>query len=292
MKVEVKKLDNEKRELNIEVSGEAVSRKFDEVYKEIGKNAKIPGFRPGNVPHDLLVKNYSSLAHDEVVKGLVPELYNQAIEKEDLDVIELPEISEVSLLADRISFKAKVQLAPEVKLKGYKKIKLDYKKIAVSEDEVKRSLDAVKESRKLGELDDAFARGAGYPDFNEFKAALERQIFLQKENAQRQALENQVISNLSRQVEFNIPQSMVSRQLDDLVKQAKLDMALRGMQRQQIDAQEEELKKHLEPQAKEQVKVYLILAEVAKREKIALDEHMPRNVIEFLLREADWIASS
>lgn len=288
MEIEVKKIDNEKKELNIKVSGDIVKNKFDQVYKEIGKDAKVPGFRPGNVPPDLLQKHYSSLAHEQVIKGLIPELYNQAIEKENLDVIELPEISDVSLLADRISFKARVQLAPEIKLKDYKKIKLNYKKIEVSPDEVNRSLDALKESRKITQLDDLFAKALGYPDIQELESALERQIFLQKEDAQRQALERLIVEALSKQVEFNLPQSMVDRQLDDLLKQAKLDMALRGAPRGQIDGQEQELKKHFQAQAKEQVKIYLILAEVAKRENIAVDQHMPRQVMEFLLREAEW----
>lgn len=288
MKIEVKKLDNEKRELNIEVSGDIVSKKFDDVYKEIGKEAKVPGFRPGNAPLDMLQKHYSSLAHEQVIKDLVPELYNQAIEKENLDVIELPQISEVSLLADRISFKARVQLAPEIKLKNYRKIRLNYKRIEVGQDEISRSLDSLKESHKVSSLDDIFAKGMGYPDLNELKAALERQIYLQKENAQRQELESRIIEAITKEVEFNIPQSMVSRQLDDLVKQAKLDMALRGMPRQQIDGQEAEMKKHFQPQAQEQVKVYLVLAEVAKKESIAIDEHMPRRVMEFLLKEAEW----
>jgi len=288
VKIEVKKLDNEKRELNIEVSGDIVSKKFDDVYKEIGKEAKVPGFRPGNAPLDMLQKHYSSLAHEQVIKDLVPELYNQAIEKENLDVIELPQISEVSLLADRISFKARVQLAPEIKLKNYRKIRLNYKRIEVGQDEISRSLDSLKESHKVPSLDDIFAKGMGYPDLNELKAALERQIYLQKENAQRQELESRIIEAITKEVEFNIPQSMVSRQLDDLVKQAKLDMALRGMPRQQIDGQEAEMKKHFQPQAQEQVKVYLVLAEVAKKESIAIDEHMPRRVMEFLLKEAEW----
>ena len=46
--------------------------------------------------------------------------------------------------------------------------------------------------------------------------------------------------------------------------------------------------KEIEPNARRQVKVYLILAEVAKKENIPLDDHMPAKAIELLLKEADW----
>ena len=73
-----------------------------------------------------------------------------------------------------------------------------------------------------------------------------------------------------------------------MLRQAKLDLALKGIQREKIEAQEEKMLKDLEPEAKRQVKVYLILSSIAKRENIPVDEHMPRKVMELLLKEADW----
>jgi FKBP-type peptidyl-prolyl cis-trans isomerase (trigger factor) len=72
------------------------------------------------------------------------------------------------------------------------------------------------------------------------------------------------------------------------VRQAKVDLALRGMQREQIDQQDKSLSEKLLPQAERQVRVYLVLAEIAKAEKITVDDHMPQHVIEILLKEADW----
>ena len=60
MKTEVKKIDSTKREVSIEVSGEIVKNKFEDAFKKLGKEAKVPGFRVGNVPRDILEKNFSS----------------------------------------------------------------------------------------------------------------------------------------------------------------------------------------------------------------------------------------
>ncbi|MBU1125272.1 MAG: hypothetical protein KKC84_04545 [Candidatus Omnitrophica bacterium] len=288
MKTEVKKIDSTKRQVAVTVAGEVVKNKFDDVFKKVGQEAKVPGFRPGHVPRDILEKQYSSFVHEQVVKELVPELYSQAIAKEGLEVIELPEISEVKLDRAQVSFIATVSVSPEIKLKEYKGIKVEYKDIAVGEDEVARTLDSLKESRKMDALDDTFVKGLGYPDLASLKKALEMQLYLQKENAQRQGLENAIVDKLLKDVDFKVPQSLVKRQLDDLVRQAKLDLALKGVPREKIEEEEKNIIPQFESDAKKQVQVYLILSEIAKKENIPIDDHMPRKIMEFLLREADW----
>ena len=61
MKVDVKKVDTLKRELKFEIPRERVSKAMDEVYNEIGKHAKIKGFRPGKVPRHILTKDRKSV---------------------------------------------------------------------------------------------------------------------------------------------------------------------------------------------------------------------------------------
>jgi FKBP-type peptidyl-prolyl cis-trans isomerase (trigger factor) len=288
MKTEVKKVDATKREINVTIEGDIVKNKFEEVFKIIAKEAKVPGFRPGNAPRDILEKHYGSYAHQQVMKELVPDIYNQAIDKEGLDVIELPNISDVKLDKNNLSFRAEVEVAPDIQLKNYKGIKLDYKKIEVAEDELKRNLDSLKESRKIDILDDNFAHSAGYPNLGALTEALAKQIYIQKDNQQRQNIENQIITYLTKDADFKIPQSLIKRQLEDLLRQTKLDLALKGMPREDIESREKELAKELGPQAEKQVKIYLTLSAIAKKEKIATDEHMTHKVMDFLLREAKW----
>lgn len=291
MKTEVKKIDDTKREVNIEVSGEPVQNKFEAVFKKIGETAKVPGFRPGHTPRDILEKKFSNSAEEMVVKEMIPDVYHEAIKNEGLDVIDLPEISEVKIDRNCLSFRATVEVAPEIKLPKYKGIKIEYKKININNDEVKRSLDAIKESRKIDSLDDNFAKGLGYPNFAELENSIEKQLFIQKDNQQRQRIEEELIENITGQIEFKLPSSLVNKQLDDLLRQAKIDMALKGMPQDKIKEQEKEIIPKLEPVAKRQVKVYLVLAEIARKENIPIDNSMPQKVIDLLFREAQWQVS-
>jgi FKBP-type peptidyl-prolyl cis-trans isomerase (trigger factor) len=288
VKTEVKKIDGTKRQISVEVSGDIVKDKFDAVFKKIAQEAKVPGFRVGNAPRDILEKYYSSHAHEQVLKELIPDVYHQAVEKEGLDVIELPNISEVKLDSSSLSFKAEVEIRPEVAVKDYKGIKVNYKKIEISPEEVKGNLEALKEARKLENIDDNFAKSLGYPDLSKLEKAIEKQIFLQKENMQRQKIENEIIEGIIKDLDFKIPASLVNRQLEDLVRQAKLDLALKGLPREKIEAEEKNISGELEVEAKRQVKIYLVLAAIAKKENIPQNDQMPNRVMEFLLREADW----
>jgi len=292
MKTEVKKLDSTKCEINVAVSGEQVKNKFEEVFSQIAKEAKVPGFRPGKAPRDILEKHYAAAVHEQVLKELVPDVYNQAIAAEKLDVIELPQITDVKLDRSNLSFKAVVEVTPEIAIKNYKNQKINFKTVSVSGDEIKRQIDSVKESRKVEVLDDKFSRSLGYPNLAELEKAVERQIFMTKENQERARIENELIEGVMKGLEFKLPQGLVERQIQDMLRQSKIDLAMKGVPRDKIDEQEKLLLEGIEPEAKKQVKVYLVLSQIAKKENIAIDDHMPRKVMEFLLSQADWQVTS
>lgn len=288
MKTEVKKIDATKRELNIEVSAEAVKNKFNDVFNKINQQAKVPGFRPGHIPRDILEKNFSQMANEMVLKDLIPDFYSQAIEKEALDAVAAPDISEIKLDGANLVFKATLEVVPEIRVKDYKGLKIDYKNVEVSLDDIKRGIDGLKESRKIEEADDNFAKGLGYPDLAGLEKSVERQLFLQKETQQRKKIEAGLIESVVSGLDFKVPQPLINRQLEELVRQAKFDLALKGLAREKIEEEEKNLREKLAGEAKEQVKTYLVLAEIARKENIPLDDHMPQRVIELLLKEAKW----
>jgi len=292
MKREVKKLDSTKREINVEVTGEQIKNKFEEIFSQVAKEAKVPGFRPGKAPRDVLEKHFAATVHEQVLKELVPDVYNQAIAEENLDVIELPKITDVKLDRASLSFKAVVEVSPEIAVKNYKNQKINFKTISVSADEVKRQIDSVKESRKAEALDDKFAHSLGYPNLVELEKAVERQIFITKENKERSRVESELIESITKDLDFKLPQGLVDRQVQDMLRQTKIDLAMKGLPRDKIEEQEKLILEGIEPDAKKQVKVYLVLSQIAKKENIAVDDHMPAKVMEFLLREADWQVTS
>ncbi len=287
MKTQVKKIGRNLRELTVEVEGDIVRKKFDEIYNRLNKEAKIPGFRPGNVPRDILEKHYSAVVHQEALKELLPEIYNQALGKTQLEAVSLPEISDVNLDKDNLSFKASLEIKPKIDIKNYKGLKLEYKQIEASEDEISQALDKLMQNYSQVSAED-LAHSLGYPDFETLRKVLEKQIYLEKTRAQQINLENSIVEHLLKQVSFQVPASLITQQLKRLQRQAEMDLALRGMSKEEIEKQRQALRENLKPAAEKQVRIYLVLEEVARRENIARDDKMAQRVIEFLLRQADW----
>src|SRR3989344_1785976 len=130
----------------IAIPKETIAKAFEEVYEEISKVANIPGFRAGKAPRDLVKKHYSQNAKEEVLKRMIPHAYKHALEEHKIAPIGLPEISDVVFAEDEeLSFKAKVDTRPKFKLKEYKGIKIDKKKISINDEDVEKTLASLRE---------------------------------------------------------------------------------------------------------------------------------------------------
>src|SRR5258708_4295996 len=191
MKVEVKKVDALKREMKFEIPREKVTAAMDAVYHEIGKHAKVKGFRPGKVPRHILVTSHGQLAKDETIKKIIPQAYHEGVSQQQLNPIDLPEITEVNLKDGVLTFTATLDIRPEVKVSKYKAIKVERKKSEVSEEDVQKTLEFFKKGRETQEvtIDDNFAKGMGFPGLEEFKTALKRQMEFDRDRNNRMDVE-------------------------------------------------------------------------------------------------------
>jgi trigger factor len=75
MKSKLTKLEGTSKQFNVEVSTELVTKVFEEVLEGMRKEAVIPGFRQGKAPMDMIKKNFSKDAEEEVKRRLIPEAY-------------------------------------------------------------------------------------------------------------------------------------------------------------------------------------------------------------------------
>lgn len=295
MKVEVKKVDAVKRELKFEVPKERVSEKFKEVYQELGKIVKVKGFRPGKVPRHVLEAQHGQTAKDEVIRKLIPEVYHEGVTQEKLAPLDLPEIVDLEFKNGMITFTAKLDIKPEVKIDKYKGIKVKRKNSKVTEEEIEKTLDYFKKGQDSGAekeavIGDSFARGLGYPNLAEFKRSLERQMEMDKDRQNRLDVENQIVENLLKSAKLVVPESLVKRQIEHRIEDEKKRLKSQGLSADEIDKKCQDLRKDLREPVERDVKAYLILDKIAATEKLEIKEGMnlPAVVMEFLLKEANW----
>ena len=125
----------------VEIPRELIDRVTKEVYLEIKKVAKIPGFRPGSAPQDLLEKHYSEDAKGQILQRLVPVGYREALKTHKIMPAGLPRVFNINFEDGKpLTFEAEVDCRPDVRLKSYKGIKVSKKRIFVASEEVEEAI--------------------------------------------------------------------------------------------------------------------------------------------------------
>ena len=148
MSVKVEKTEN-KNELKLEFTVEA--KIFDEGIKKVfTKNAKyfnIPGFRKGKAPMNIVEKFYGDeIFYEDAFNEVVPEVYENAIKEEKLDVVSKPDIQVTQIGKGKdLIFTAVVQTKPEVKLGKYKGIELEKSEYTVTDESIEHELNQMAE---------------------------------------------------------------------------------------------------------------------------------------------------
>jgi len=153
-----------KKRLKIEVPANRVKQAYDKVADDFQKEARIPGFRPGHAPRTVVVKKYHKDIESEAQRTLVPEAYQEAIAEKKLKVVSQPEIEDLKYQAGlSLSFSTLVELVPDFKLPDYKGLVIKKHDIAVTDEDVEKTLTSLGEQR--ANFEDAPDRPVAMDDF-------------------------------------------------------------------------------------------------------------------------------
>jgi trigger factor len=147
LQVAVADLSQCRKGLTVEVPVEEVNAAFEKTYGAYARHLKIPGFRPGRVPRDLIKQRFAKEAKEEVVKSLVPEALQSAVAEQMLRVVGEPQIDDLSVdEGEPLKFKATLEVLPDFELKEYKGLKLTKRVATVTDEEVGHALEHLRQS--------------------------------------------------------------------------------------------------------------------------------------------------
>lgn len=140
MKVTVERLPESRVQLEVEVDPESIEKTLEATYRKVAADAKIAGFRPGKAPRPLVMQRLGGRQGliREALDQIVPDAYNMAIEGEDVDAIDQPDLEIIEI--EPVRFKATVSVRPTVELNDYQTIAIAPEEQEVTEDEVAAEL--------------------------------------------------------------------------------------------------------------------------------------------------------
>src|SRR6202011_3105097 len=115
-----------RREVDLEIPEDEISKAMERVAKEFAKVARVPGFRPGKAPITLIRRRFADDIKGEVLQSLVPERVEKAVTEQNLTPVSQPRVEQLDFNDGQpLKFRAVFEVLPEFELGNYKDLQLE-----------------------------------------------------------------------------------------------------------------------------------------------------------------------
>ncbi len=149
--------------LTIEVGKEQIQEEYDAFYKAIAPKAKVPGFRPGKVPHDVLVMHYEKDARDSVLEHLLSDSLSAAFKQKELRPLTHPTVEDVQFAKEKLIYKTRIEIRPKIKISKVAGLSAKKGKSEIKPEDIEKALKDLQERHcQYKAIED---RGAAMGDF-------------------------------------------------------------------------------------------------------------------------------
>ncbi len=146
MKTETKKLDKCQVQLTVKLDADEMKKIVKDVERAFVREAKLPGFRPGKVPIEMIRKEFANGLAEETKRMMYQNSISDAIKAEALDQVAVTEVKDVKYDADGGEFAAIVDVKPVFKLPSYKGLKIGSNDVTVKDEDVAAQLQRLREA--------------------------------------------------------------------------------------------------------------------------------------------------
>jgi trigger factor len=149
VKTNTTELGDSRVRVEVEVASGALEREMENAAAAIGKEMRVPGFRSGKVPPQVVIRQVGREAVlDEAVRRGLPSWYEEAIQEAGITTVGEPQI-DLADLPERgspLAFSFEIGIVPPARLGEYKGVEVGRREPAASADEVQTELDRLRES--------------------------------------------------------------------------------------------------------------------------------------------------
>jgi trigger factor len=147
VKTDVEELSPTRVRLTIEVPFDELKPNVDRAYREVARQVRVPGFRPGRVPPRVIDQRFGrGTVLEQAVQDAVPELYGKALEENDVFALGQPAV-EITKLDDgrELAFTAEVDVRPKFDLPDINGMPVTVDNADVTPDQVEEYIGALRE---------------------------------------------------------------------------------------------------------------------------------------------------
>lgn len=141
MKIEQSYLDDHQLEVTVEAEQETFEKAKHKAAKELAKGKKIPGYRPGKAPYQLIVNHFGEAAiTDHAVEHFLDEIYPKILDQVEHEPYGPGQVKEIKSF-EPPTFILNIPLQPEVKLGDYREIRLPFDTSDVEDEDIEQVIE-------------------------------------------------------------------------------------------------------------------------------------------------------
>ena len=139
------------KKVSVEIPADRIASKLAEQFKELRKEAAIPGFRIGHAPAKLIEKRFANDVKEQVRRNLISESYGQVVEKNNLQVLGEPQFDNANLIvlpdSGPLNYTFEVEVQPDMTLPTLEGIRVKKPKIEVKDENVDQAMGNLREQQ-------------------------------------------------------------------------------------------------------------------------------------------------
>jgi trigger factor len=132
--------------VEMEIPADLLSREANKVTSEFGRQANVPGFRPGKVPMSVIRNRFTKEIQEEVVSRVLGQSFRDLVQERGLDLVGEPKLESIDPFIDGapMKFKARFEIKPQIDLGEYRGLEIDDPKIEVSETDIEAMVERLR----------------------------------------------------------------------------------------------------------------------------------------------------
>jgi len=159
MEVKVEVTQGLERRMTVTLPDSDIDKQIEKRLRSISKTARMEGFRPGKVPQKIIDQRYKGQVTAEVMGDVVQSTFGEALSKEDIQPASGPTLQSQEIKDDRVfEYAVTFEVYPEIKLKGIDKIKVEKPVVEITDEDIDKMIDTLRQQRATWEEVDRKSR--------------------------------------------------------------------------------------------------------------------------------------
>ena len=136
-----------KKSVEVEIPAAIIAAESERVTTEFGRQAKLPGFRPGKIPANVVRSRFAKEIQEEVMSRLLPRTFQEAIRDKGVEPVGDPHLEHLDAFIEGapVKYKAEFEVKPRIDLAEFRGIEIDDPKIEITQQDVDQMIDRLRE---------------------------------------------------------------------------------------------------------------------------------------------------